>query len=53
MEKGDRAVRCTTGERERDFCTDLGVWIIGGLETEIFNAHLFEEYTHEACVPTS
>jgi hypothetical protein len=51
MEEGDRAVRCTTGER--DICTDLGVWIVSGLETEVFNAHLFEEYTHETCVPTS
>src|SRR5216683_7720500 len=32
-------------------CTYLGVWVVRGLETEILDAHLFEEYTHEACVP--
>jgi len=50
--KSDRAVRSLSRaqpkERERDFCTDLCVWIVRGLETEVFNAHLFEEYTHEA-----
>ena len=43
----------TTGEREQELCTDLGVRIVGRLETEIFDSHLFEEYTHEAYVPTS
>ena len=43
----------TTGEREQDFGTDLGVRIVGGLEPEIFDSHLFEEHTHDAYVPTS
>jgi len=46
--RGQEPIPCTIGEREQDFCTDLCVWIVGRLETEIFNAHLFEEYTHEA-----
>jgi len=29
--------------------TNLSVWIVRRLETEILNAHLFEEYTHETC----
>ena len=43
----------TTGEQEQYFCTDLGVRIVGRLETEIFDSHIFEEYTHGAYVPTS
>ena len=30
---------------------DLRVRIICRLETEILDAHFFEEYTHESCVP--
>ena len=43
----------TIGEREQELCTDLGVRIVGRLETEIFDSRLFEEYTHEAYVLTS